>query len=172
MDIQILSVNLEDKGKYQMLDVAFKSEGQTKGKKLMSFGAGAEVFKVLKSAPSGSSWSVSSQKNDKGFWDWVSITQGGSSSASSTPSYSGGSTVASPAPKSNYETAEERANRQVLIVRQSSVSNAVEFFKLNTKKVPSIEEVIQVARQIEDYVFGKKSVAAGEIPELTDDLPY
>ena len=170
MRIDIIAVAVEDRGKYKMAEVTYKSDGKTSAKKIMSFGAAAEVFKVLSNAQPGQTFDVTSQKNDKGYWDWVSISQGGVAQASSNSG--GSSSVANPAPRSNYETPEERAQRQVLIVRQSSLSSAIEHLKANTKKVPTIEEVISVARQFEDYVFGRVVNQAAGIPELTDDLPY
>ena len=167
MQIQIVAVQVEDKGKYKMAEVTYKADGKVNLKKIMSFGAAADVFKVVSQAQAGQVFDVSSQKNDKGYWDWVSISQGGAAQA---PSSSGGS-VATPSPKSNYETSEERAQRQVLIVRQSSVSSAIEYAK-SKKTAPTVEEIIAIARQLEDYVFGRTTPKAGDLPELTDDLPY
>jgi len=151
MQIEVLTVSVEDKGKYKMMEVAYKgSDGKVTSKKVMSFGAAAEVFKRLTSAKQGDSFEIKSEKNDKGYWDWVGIGDAGSGSV----------TAAKPAgnatPKSTYETAEERANRQVLIVRQSSLSNAVSYMALNNKKVPSVQEVVEVAKFFESYVFGKQ----------------
>lgn len=150
MDIQVIATSLEDKGKYSMLEVTYKSEGQTKAKKLMSFGAGANAFATLKAAQNGEVFQVTSQKNDKGFWDWINVTKGGSATAS----VGGTSVAASPSPRSTYETPEERAHRQILIVRQSSVSSAIEYLKLNGKKTPNVNDVLEAARAFEDFVFG------------------
>lgn len=60
--------------------------------------------------------------------------------------------AAQPAPKSNYETAEERAKRQVYIIRQSSLSTAVAALSVGAKKVEPAE-VIKLAKQFEAYVF-------------------
>jgi hypothetical protein len=149
MQIEVLSVSVEDKGKYKMMEVAYKSDGKVTSKKVMSFGNAADVFKRLTSAKPGDSFDIKSQKNDKGYWDWVGISDGTGSMTAAKPA--GNAT-----PKSTYETAEERANRQVLIVRQSSLSNAVEYLALNTKKVPSVQEVVEVAKFFESYVFGKQ----------------
>lgn len=152
MQIDILSVSVEDKGKFKMMEVAYKgSDGKVTSKKVMSFGAAADVFKRLTSAKQGDSFEISSTKNDKGYWDWVGI-QDATAGVASVSAPKG----ANASPKSTYETAEERANRQVLIVRQSSLSNAVEFLALNGKKIPHVQDVIEVATFFEDYVFGRK----------------
>lgn len=160
--VEVLSVSVEDKGKYKMAEVAYKgSDGKVTSKKLMSFNY-PEVFNSFANAKQGNVFSVEMVKNDKGYWDWTTATTGGAA---------GGATAkASPAPgnsspKSTYETAEERANRQVLIVRQSSLSNAIEFLGLNQKKVPSVQEVVEVASFFEGYVFGKTSK-----PEVADEF--
>ena len=149
MNVEVLSVSVEDKGKYKMAEVAYKGgDGKVTSKKLMSFNH-PEVFKVFADAKQGNVFTVESQKNDKGYWDWISASTGGAV-AKATP------TAGNVSPKSTYETAEERATRQVLIVRQSSLSNAIEFLGLNQKKVPSAQEVVEVASFFERYVFGRK----------------
>ncbi len=165
MQINIVSVSQEDRGKYQMLEVIYKSDGKVSNKKLMSFNY-PEVFQTLKKAKPNDSFEVKTAKNDKNFWDWISITEAGAAA----PSNSGGNQVVNASPRSTYETPEERAFRQVLIVRQSSVSNAIEHLKLNTKKIPTVEEVIQVAKQFEDYVYSRTSSNAAGLNELVDDV--
>ena len=64
------------------------------------------------------------------------------------------------------ETKEERAARQVYIIRQSSLSTAVEL--LGQGK--SVDEVIKVAKQFETYVFDKSS-SVNAINNIEDDIP-
>jgi len=165
MQIELVSVSVEDKGKYSMALVAYRENGQLKEKKLMSFGGGAGAFKVLTKASQGQVYTITTVKNDKGYWDWTEATLGTAAPAQ------GGGQVATASPKSTYETAEERANRQVLIVRQSNISSAIEFLKLNPKKTPTTAEVLEVAKQFEAYVFGRKEESAGGLAELEDDVP-
>lgn len=58
--------------------------------------------------------------------------------------------------RSNYENADERAARQRLIVRQSSLSNALQYFELSKAK-PSIQEVTDLAEQFTAFVFETKA---------------
>ena len=92
------------------------------------------------------------KEKDGEFWKVMSITAGAPQqedvTSSSTPAK--GATPAAPY-KSTYETPEERAKKQVYIVRQSSISAAINF--VDTKKV-SVADVLSVAKQFEDYVFG------------------
>lgn len=164
--VEVLSVSVEDKGKYKMLEVAYKgNDGKVTSKKLMSFNY-PEVFKAFADAKQGNVFSVEMVKNDKGYWDWTTATTGTTTSkAVSAP-------TGNASPKSTYETAEERANRQVFIVRQSSLSNAIEFLGLNQKKVPTAQEVVEVASFFEGYVFGKTSKPEDkdEFADLENDV--
>ena len=183
MQIEVLSTSVEDKGKYKQLEVAYKGgDGKVSSKKIMSFAA-PDVFKVLANSKQGDIFDVTTVKNDKGYWDWILVLNGsanGSASGSASDSANGSAsgsvkaaTTSSPTPRSTYETPEERANRQVLIVRQSSVSNAIEFYKLNAKKQPSTQEIIEVAQFFENYVFGKNTSPKfdGGLAEMNDDIP-
>ena len=150
IQIQFIDVSVEDKGKYKMAEITFKdlAKGQTSSKKLMSF-SNPVVYKTLVDAKKGEVYTIEMQKNDKGFWDWtaastatgVNTASGGSPEA--TTKASGSSGFASP--KSTYETPEERAKKQVYIVRQSSISAAIDTLKTD-KKNPSKEEVVSVAK--------------------------
>lgn len=151
MQVEIVAVSFEDKGKYKVADVIYKgSDGKVANKKVMSFGASKDVFSKLKEAEKGKSYAVTAIKNDNGYWDWTEIIP--SSGAEGTKVASAGS------PKSTYETAEERALRQVFIVKQSSLSNAIELIKLNHPKGGvTPETVIELADRFHDYVFGRNS---------------
>ena len=164
MQIEVLSVSVEDKGKYKSMEVAYKgSDGKATSKKMVSFGAQEAAYKALSNAKQGDVFQVQSEKNDKGYWDWIGI-ESGAGTTSVTAAKRGGNAT----PQSTYETAEERANKQVLIVRQSSLSNAVEYFKLNPKAFPAVQQVLDLAKEFEEHVFGKKS---GPFDDFPDDIP-
>lgn len=173
------------KGSYQVIDLAYKNKSfqdKLEGKKVMSF-TNKDVFAALQKASFGDVFNVSRVKNDKGFWDWTAVSTGSlpdsdantttNASVSTSSSVKTGTVV----PKANYETAEERAARQILIVRQSSVSSAVELAVANKVKDPT--EIINIARQFEAYVFGKDvDVVVEDTPatgnffdDMQDDLP-
>lgn len=149
MDIEIIAVNVENKGNYRVADVSYKANGKTNGKKVMSFGNSEEAFKVISTARQGEAFKIDSVKNEKGFFDWVSAKR-----IEELPTQQ--IVKSSPTPRNTYETPEERALRQKLIVRQSSISNAIEYFKLVPKKTPDIQEILDVASQFERHVFGSK----------------
>ena len=174
MQIQLISTSLSTKptarGSYQELEVVYKNltfQGKVESKKLMSFGAGASSFKTLSEANQGSTWDVTVVKNDKGYNDWtaVSVANGSAPVAAAAT----GTGKPNPTPKSTYETPEERAQRQVLIVRQSSVGSAVTALSAGVKSPPKASDVIAYAKELEAYVFGMEVADAG--PTGFDDLP-
>lgn len=153
MIIEIIDVGAPEsvktgKGQYQTLQVSFKNEqGQVQGKKLMSFSNPA-VFKDIQGYAKGDRVDVATVKEGD-YWQWKAIVKEGEALPKvegAKPASSGGGKVIG----SNYETPEERAKRQVYIVRQSSISNAIEL--LGTGK--SVGEVLSTAKQFEEYVFG------------------
>lgn len=167
--IEILAVTAVTKptakGSYVQLDVAYKRDGKTEGKKIMSF-TSKDVYNALKDATNGQVYTITSEKNEKsGYWDWVGASAGNASTSAPKAVAAGNA-----APKSTYETAEERAKKQVYIVRQSSISAAVELLKTE-KKQPTPEEVVEVARFFESYVFDSQKSSPVDITELEDDIP-
>lgn len=171
MNITILSIDIKTmptaRGSYQVADVAYKNntfQGKVEGKKVMSFGATAKAFASLAEASPGESYNISIVKNDKGYNDWVELTRGDASVAAATSATPAASKSAPT--KTTYETPEERALRQVLIVRQSSVSSAVAMLVAGAKTPPKTEEVLLVAKQFVDFVFGVASD-----PQDSSDFP-
>ena len=69
---------------------------------------------------------------------------------------------------------EERATRQRMIVRQSSISNAIETLKVD-KKAVGTDDVLQVAQVYFDWVMGNKTDSspdmALDIGDMDDDIP-
>lgn len=178
MQISIEIINVQStskptaKGSYTMLDVAFKrlDNGKIEGKKIMSF-TNKEVYGILAKAGNGQQYTITTEKNaNTGYWDWTEVTpmSGSNTPAASTAPASAGFS----SPKSNYETSEERAFRQVLIVRQSSLSNAIDLLK-NEKKPPALEEVLHVANIFSQWVY-QKDVPMDKpvnLSEMDDDIP-
>src|SRR3990167_5979082 len=140
------------KGGYNVLEVAFKQDGRVGGKKFMDFAAPG-VYNLLETAKAGDIFDVVSEKNAKGYIDWVSVNpgrevaptaaetgqeagkavtedSGAPAPAAAKPGYSGKGRVVG----STYETAEERATKQAVIVRQATLNAAIELHRgeLNT----------------------------------------
>jgi len=152
---------------YQSIEVTYKAEnGQVANKKLMSF-SNPSVFNHIKGLSKGAVLNVTTTKDAAGYWQWTGI---GDDNVADTPTTqakpaTGGGRVTG----SNYETKEERAARQVYIIRQSSISSAVEL--LGAGK--SVDEVLAVAKKFEEYVFAKDPNPTKEVnfDDLEDDIP-
>lgn len=170
IQIQFISADVEDKGKYKMAEIAYKdlAKGQVASKKLLSF-TNPAVYKTMVDAKKGEVYNVELIKNDKGYWDWTAVAT--STSVSTTDAVASKPSGASASPKSTYETAEERAQRQVLIVRQSAIAQAVATATVGAKGKVQVEDVLQIAGTYYDWVFGNtpEPVPLSKLPVLDTD---
>lgn len=150
---------------YQSLEVTYKgADGKVGNKKLMSF-SNPSVFKAASSWTKGDVVDVVTQKDDAGYWQWTGLGTGDNQVAQqSTASASTGTRVTG----SNYETKEERAERQKLIVRQSSLSNAIAILTVGAKEVKKAD-VLALATELNDWVFNTPS--ATDFDSMEDDIP-
>ena len=175
--IEILSISKNTvptaKGSYDVFEVAYKKDGKVEGKKVMSF-TNRDVTKALLSAKQGDRYEVTTQKNDKGYWEWTAMIKADATEASQSATTAPSAGTKSHPVKGDWETREERLARQVYIVRQSSLSAAVALLKTE-KNTPDVDAVIDVARKFEAYVFEKEAPpAAGvraDFSDLEDDIP-
>lgn len=166
MQITILNVQQQTKtgstGKpYQTLEVAYKdSFGKVASKTLMSFGAQANAYKSLANATAGSIFTLTVVKNEKGYNDWTNAVQAPPGSvAQNLMANEGLSTGKQVQVKSTYETPEERAKKQVYIIRQSSISSAVDTLTAGAKSSPKPEDVLAVAQQYYSWVMADPNEA-------------
>lgn len=158
MRIEIIDVTVENKGKYRVANVAYKGpDGKVEGKKVMSF-ANKDVFKTVSEAKQGDIFEVKSEKNEAGYWEWTSASAEGKNTGvkASNKSFE--------APSRSFETAEERARKQVYITKSASINAAVELAKLNGKPITE-EDVIKSAQKFIDFVFRTEGpvVASAEV---------
>lgn len=167
MKIQILSVTVTSKtsaaGKsYQNAEVAFKNldSGKVESKNITQYSA---AFKVAGDANPGQFFNVVTEKDDKGYWQWKSMERvlEGTPSAQPAPASATSHTT-----RSTYETPEERAQKQVYIVRQSSISSALALLSVGAKTPPNPDDVLVVAQKFADWVFAKPS-----LENIPNDLP-
>lgn len=153
------------KGSYQEAEVAFKNlgSGKMESKKILSF-TNKEVFNVVAGAKMDDCFSVIIEKNDKGYWEWKQIKQ-------EVPGTVAASTTASnTTTRSTYETPEERAKKQVYIVRQSSISSALTFLGGATTGA-TVDEVLDLAEKFTAFVFnGRESTNIDDLFAQPNDL--
>lgn len=120
---------------YSQLPVKYEADGKNQSRKFMSFDKAA--YAVLSKAVAGESYEVDLKKNGE-YWDWVKVTKvDGEAAQAAKPSGSSGSKGG------NWETPEERARRQVYIMRQNALTNAVAFCDNGA----TVNDVLRVAEQ-------------------------
>lgn len=169
MQIKVIKVDLEDKGKYQVAEVTYKNtkDGKVASKKVMSF---VGSYGVLKVAKEGEVYDIKAVKDDKGFWVWEGASPGVEGPAETgAPVGQGARPTASP--RSTFETPEERRQRQFYISRQSSLQRALEFLTLNGAKKASTDEVIAIAKEFERYVLSPTENPFSSLADLKSDIP-
>lgn len=153
---------------YEFVDLMYKNKSfqdKVEGKKVMPFG-NKEVFDVLKNSEKGDVFFIGRTKNADGFWDWDKISA--ESNSHKQVEEVGHPISKSPVGKSvssgsNWETAEDRAKKQVYIIRQSSLTNAVNTLVGNVNP----DDVKVTAQTYINFVLGIDD------PDVTeDDIPY
>jgi hypothetical protein len=150
--IVVQEVTLEDvvkgRSKYSIANVVYSFNGQNKTQKLMSF-ANPQVFKDIQGLV-GKTVLVETSKNAAGYDQWAKVVDVDNPEAGGSTGPSKASTTPV---KSTYETPEERARRQVLIVRQSSISSAIQTLSVGAKVAPQGKDVLELAQVYVDWVF-------------------
>ena len=156
MQIEVLKVDVENKGKYRQATVSYKRDnGKVDAKKLVSFGI-KDVYNTMTAAQPGDAFDVTWEKDEKGFPQWSQVSSLGKASSGGTGNQKV-EPLARTVVRSSYETPEERAKRQVYIVRQSSISNAIAF--LTAKEPKGVDAssdentVLSLAETFAHYVF-------------------
>ena len=163
-------VNIEKNGggSYVGTTLTFKdSKGKVETKawaqKSLNHPANGHVKASLQTLHPGSCFEAEAVKNDAGYWNWTQlkiIDNMGTAAQSTTNTQQTGT-------RSTYETPEERAERraldkekfafekdkQKLIIRQSSLSNAVTYVLNCGTDDNHVAAVLQVAKQFEAYVL-------------------
>jgi len=171
VDVSNLNTHTAKNGRqYQSIEVMYKNDqGQAQNKKLMSFSNPA-VFKAAQEWAKGDVVHVSTEKDSNGYWQWTAV--GGADEVSdkrddSSSATQGAAKTTTRVSGSNYETKEERAARQVMIVRQSSISSAVNTLAIEGSKA-SANDVISLAKLYEGYVMGENDSDPNSLDDLTD----
>jgi len=176
VDVSNLNTHTAKNGReYQSIEIMYKNDqGQAQSKKLMSF-ANPSVFKAAQGWEKGDVVHVSTEKDTNGYWQWTAV---GSADTVSDKRPDDASATQGNAAKpstrvsgSNYETKDERAARQVMIVRQSSLSNAVATLALEGSKA-SANDVISLAKLYEKFVLAGEALETPDITNEPSDIPF
>ena len=164
------------KGNYTELTVDFRNLVTDKvgSRKILSFKF-PDVFVALKDAQPDSEWTVNDVKNqESGFFDWVGIKAGVEAGgevvavAQSSSQGVAGRPKSAPVAQREWEDREERARRQVLIVRQNALSNAVTLLGVGAKET----DVLRIADFFFDWSFRIKDDAVAAYLSAADEVPW
>lgn len=154
------------RNKYQIASVTYTVNGANRTQKLLSF-ANPESFAAVQKFAPGASLEVTITKNDAGYDQWAKVVTADDAAPSPTAAPTGGKVTGS-----NYETREERQMRQLHIVRQSSLSNAIALLSPGAKGALDLEKVLETAQELVDFVYdnGQEDLA----PANSDfqDVPH
>ena len=148
-------------GTYKGAEIVFKdANGKVQTKNIHENGLkyAPAVKNGLESLEPGDNFTVEMEKKDD-FWTWISIKKGIEQEEKQKTTTQQSTTTKS----TSWETAEERAARQKLIVRQSSLTNAIAFLVLQGRAHATEEDVIETATTFYNWVFEK------EVDENTED---
>jgi hypothetical protein len=196
MVISVIQVGEEQsKGNYTQFEIAYKASGKVEGKVFRSF-VHPEVYQAAKALKVGDVATVTLDKelgkDGKEYWQWTALAAGGDVAVSPAASVSNvASSAATAAGKpagrvtgSNYETPDERAARQVNIVRQSCLGYSLKFFEQTNSDV-AIDDVIILAEKLKEFVFNglpakpeavantpKRTRVAKKAEDIDDDIPF
>ena len=151
MQIKVTNVEVEKinkgKTKYEIANVSYQQNGEPKSFKVFSF-KNPQVFSDIQKVEDGEVIDVSSVKGDDGYFQWTKITRGVTEDKTPQPA-AGGKVLGS-----NYETKEERAIKQVYIIKQSSLTAALKYIELAGINPENNQEVLALAQQFTDWVLG------------------
>lgn len=176
MNITLLNKDVQTKptktGKtYQLIEVGFKNNtfgGKIEGFKVTQYMKG---FKGIAEANVGDTLEVEVVKGDSGFNEWVSVQKAASSAVPQVNMpgvrQEGGSPKSVPQRTWQGESPEERAKRQVYIVRQSSISAAIAALSVGAKAPLKAEDVKVLAKQFEAFVFDNTNATGfDDVPDI------
>jgi hypothetical protein len=158
-------------GKWPKVEIMYIRDGKPNKRTLVAINEAKNVVKALGSGEfkAGDMAEVEMVKSEDGqFWNWLSIKKVEKEQAAGAKT--------SFQAKSTYETPEERARKQVYIVRQSSISNAIDFLEKTPKA--TAEDVLALADKFVQYVFNgpeETKVAKKANPQeddFKDDDPF
>ncbi len=150
----VQEVNIEDVKKpggkgYQKAAVVHTYNGRNQTQNIMSF-ANPQVFSIVKNLKAGDVIDVDITKNDAGYNQWAKVSRAEDGDVVTEPTKT--ATTGGKVTGSNYETREERAARQVLIVRQSCLAQAVASYGPVVEGTP-VDRILERAQQFTFWVF-------------------
>src|SRR5690606_36903048 len=123
---------------YDALIVTFTNlqSGRVENKTIFPFGSKV-IYDLVRDFEKGGTYSIETEKGATGYWDWIEVSRQDGVTMEKTSAATSGY-ASSPRKENNavpsagrpqYETADERAVKQVYIIKQSSLATAVNLLK-------------------------------------------
>lgn len=172
------TIEKKDGGTYSGVEFIFKDDQgktQTKNFHMNQFKFNTVLKNTLADLVKGDKFTAEMEKEGE-FWNWKKLSKGvaeaSTPAATNAPAKAAGGYQARP--NDTYETKEERGQRQVMIVRQSSLTAALKLLEMQGQKKPTSADVITVAKEFEAWVLGQASPApkAAKQEALDEDSPF
>lgn len=153
---------------YQLVEVSYKNQtsGKVESTKINQY---SDLFSKAAGMQVGDNYEITKEKVGE-FWNWTAVVQlapGSPATASTATSNSG---TASAPRTSTYETPEERAKKQVYIIKQSSLAQAIASLSVGAKVPPSRTTILEEAQAYVDWVMGEKKTSVLDMPSDFDDI--
>lgn len=165
--VQEVAVETVKRGKnsYQVAAVTYTDNGKNFTKKVMSF-ANPQVFDAVKDLKQNDVIDAEVKKEGE-YYNWVKVVKVDANvqAPRAATGVTGGKVLGS-----NYETAEERKLRQLYIIKQSSIANAIQMLSHGVTEGESLQvtDVLEVAQEFVDFVYGTNET----LEEMDSDIPY
>ena len=145
----VLENVVKGKSRFTIAHVTYTVNGNNKTYRAVSF-ANPEVFGAVQKFTQGQELEVTITKNDAGYDNWAKVVV---ASVDATPDKVPATASTGKVLGNQYETRDERNTRQLHIVRQSSISNAVNLLTPGAKTALDVDKVLDVAQQLVDFVY-------------------
>jgi hypothetical protein len=173
MLIQVTSVGevVTKQGKkvpYKMFELNYLSNGRAGKKQIMSF---TDVFKTLLASAEGEEFEITTQQDGE-YTNWATATSKGVTTAPNSAHQSPADRMpakGATAFKSTYETPEERAKKQVYIIKSVALKEAVSFHTGQEDLEFTVQDVLNIAKQFEEYVFGNTEIVSDDLNQVEVD---
>lgn len=160
----VVETQTKGKNRWQTATVAYEFNGEHRTQKMMSF-SNPDVFKTIQEFQPDDKLDVTVTKNDQGYNQWAKVEKVSEAPAKAATAATGGTYKGS-----TYETPEERKIKQLYIIRQSSISNAISFLG---QDVP-VELILETAQKFVDFVYDNpfSERPSPTLEEMDSDVPY
>ncbi len=133
----------------------------------LNHAANAHIKTALQTLVKGTNFQAEAEKNDKGFWNWTDLKIVAANESVSKPSEKADN-YASSKVNSTWQTAEERAQTQIYIIRQNAITNAVNLLKDSYDG--DVETIFNTAKEFEKHVLGIRENTENKVKELKQTL--